>query len=111
MQQFLRIVLLAFMGSLVGCADSNSHPPSTPLRAESAIERRATLSMLHRAWDERPEGISEDHCWYERRLLDRGAFFGRKIRNTETYRDACTFWMSCLREHIERYDDERYTRH
>jgi hypothetical protein len=58
---------------------------------------------------ERPEDPTDDHCWYERRLLDRSAFFGRKIRDTETYREACNFWMDCVREHIERYEDNRYS--
>ncbi len=53
---------------------------------------------------------SDDHSWYERRLLDRSAYFGRKIRNTETYGAACDFWMHCVREHVERYDDEYYNR-
>lgn len=80
------------------------------MRTETVIERRATLSVLRRAWDDRPPEVNDDHCWYERRLLDRSAYFGRKVRNTETYQEACNFWMRCLREHIEAYDDEVYKR-
>ncbi len=101
---------LALLAGLAGCVDSNSRPPSVPLRADSPIERRATLSTLRRAWEERPIEISDDHSWYERRLLDRSAYFGRKIRNTETYRAACDLWMSCVKEHVERYDDGYYRR-
>ena len=67
-----------------------------------------TLSTFRRAWEERPEGASDDHCWYERRLLNRSAYFGRKIVNTETYVEACQFWISCLREHLDTYDDPQY---
>ena len=100
--------MLALTACLTSCADYDSHPVATPLRTGTAIERRATLSILRRAWDERPPESSDDHCWYERRLLDRSAFFGRKIHDTETYREACSFWMGCVREHVDRYDDPRY---
>jgi hypothetical protein len=75
------------------------------------IERRATLSMLRRAWEDRPMEINDDHFWYERRLLDRSAFFGRKVKDSETYHDACNFWMNCVREHVDRYDDALYRKH
>ena len=111
MKKFLQMVPLALLLGMAGCSESESHPPAISLRAENAIERRATLSLLRRAWEDRPLDASDDHCWYERRLLDRSAYFGRKIRNTETYLEACDFWMRCLREHIEHYDDDHYKRH
>lgn len=101
---------LLLLAILAGCSESESRPPSIPVRTETALERRVTLSSLRRAWEERPEGVSDDHCWYERRLLDRSAFFGRKISNTETYLEACQFWNRCLREHLETYDDDHYKR-
>lgn len=108
----MRFLMLALsfgvLAGLAGCSDSDDRPPAIALRADTAIARRATLSMLRRAWAERPHETSNDHLWYERRLLDRAGFFGRKVRDTEIYREACTFWMSCVREHVERYDDERY---
>lgn len=110
MRKYSQVVALVLVLGIAGCDDPNSRPPSVPLRANTPIERRATLSILRRAWEDRPMEISNDHSWYERRLLDRSAYFGRKIRNTETYRDACNFWMSCVREHVERYDDEYYSR-
>lgn len=103
------LVTLSLALGMAGCAQPNTHPPAISLRAGSAIERRATLSLLKRAWEERPQENTDDHCWYERRLLDRSAFFGRKIRDTESYREVCNFWMLCVREHIEKYDDNRYT--
>jgi len=63
---------------------------------------------LQRAWYERVLETSDDQRWYERRLINRASFFGRKIKNTETYQSACSFWMGCVREHIDRYDDEHY---
>jgi len=110
MRKFIQVTTLVLVLIVAGCADSNSRPPSVPLRANTPIERRATLSILRRAWETRPMAISDDHSWYERRLLDRSAYFGRKIRNTESYGEACTFWMRCVREHVERYDDEYYNR-
>lgn len=111
MRKFLQAALLAVLAGLAGCADSDSRPPNIPLRSATSIERRATLSILRRAWDDRPMEISDDHFWYERRLLDRNALFGRKIKDSESYRDACSFWMSCVREHVDRYDDDRYKTH
>ena len=110
MRKLLRAVLLAFVAGLAGCADSDSRPPQISLRAATAIERRATLSILRRAWEDRPMDINNDHFWYERRLLDRSAFFGRKVKDSETYREACSFWMNCVREHVDRYDDDLYKR-
>lgn len=110
MRKSLLIVLLAFSAGLAGCADSDSRPPDIPLRVATTIERRATLSVIRRAWEDRPMEISDDHFWYERRLLDRSACFGRKIKDTELYREACSFWMICVRDHVDRYDDRRYNK-
>jgi len=110
MRKFLHTARLALVVGLAGCADTDSRPPAIQLRTDNVITRRATLSILRRAWDDRPVTVSENHSWYERRLLDRSAYFGRKIRNTETYREACNFWMSCVRDHVERYDDDYYRR-
>lgn len=104
------LCLLVVFSVVTGCSESDSRPPAVPMRTETVIERRATLSILRRAWEDRPEGISDAHCWYERRLLDRSAYFGRKIRDTETYLEATQFWMRCLREHLDAYDDEHYKR-
>lgn len=108
MRKFLLAALLAVLAGLAGCADSDSRPPNIPLRSATSIERRATLSILRRAWDDRPVATTDDHFWYERRLLDRIAFFGRKIKDSESYREACSFWMRCVREHVDRYDDDLY---
>jgi hypothetical protein len=109
MKRRLRIVLaLALLAVLPGCEDDESHPPETPILTANPIERRVTLSVLRRAWEVRPREVSDSHCWYERRLLDRSGYFGRKIRDTETYVEACQFWMRCVREHLESYDDKTY---
>lgn len=110
MRKFLQAALLAVLAGLAGCADSDSRPPPTPLRTSTTIERRATLSILRRVWLERPDEITPANFWYERRLLDRSAYFGRQIKDTETYREACAFWMSCVRDHVDRYDDDLYKR-
>lgn len=110
MRIILRMAVLALIMGLAGCDDADSRPPQIPLRVETAIQRRATLSILRRAWEDRPMDITNDHLWYERRLLDRSAFFGRKVRDTETYREACNFWMSCVRSHVDRYEDTHYRR-
>ncbi len=107
----LRLVFLfslILLGGLAGCSSAESRPPDVPIRTATAIERRATFSILRRAWEDRPQGASDDHCWYERRLLIRSGFFGKKIKDTETYVEACQFWMRCVREHLEVYDDEHY---
>ena len=103
-----KILPLLLLALLAGCSDPESRPPDIKLRYATVIERRATLSLLRRAWNARPEGTTDDHCWYERRLLNRSGFFGRQVRDTETYEEACQFWMRCVREHLEAYDDENY---
>lgn len=108
MRKLLLLAALALMGGLTGCTDARFEPPKVQLRYSTPIERRASLSLLQRAWNERVRETSEEQCWYERRLIDRAAIFGRKIKNTETYQSACSFWMSCVREHIDRYDDDHY---
>lgn len=110
MRKLLPTALLAIVVGLAGCDDTDSRPPNIALRSETSIERRATLSILRRAWADRPETVNDNHFWYERRLLDRSAYFGRKIKDSETYREACSFWMCCVREHVERYDDDLYKR-
>lgn len=110
MRKRLTTALLAIAVGLAGCDDSDYRPPKFELRCETSIERRATLSILRRAWADRPDTVNNNHFWYERRLLDRSAFFGRKIKDSETYREACSFWMSCVREHVDRYDDDLYKR-
>lgn len=104
----LFLTTLFLLVGLTGCSDDDSRPPDVPLRTATSIERRATLSILRRAWEDRPTGVSDDHCWYERRLLNRSANFGKRIRDTETYVEACQFWMTCVREHLDLYDDEGY---
>ena len=105
----LQKLLLGFTVILLtGCAESESRPPEVKLKTATAIERRATLSILRRTWEDRPTEPNDDHCWYERRLLLRSGFFGRKIRDTETYEEACRFWMNCVRRHLDAYDDETY---
>ena len=108
MPRFLFLSALILLAGLAGCSSAESHPPEVPLRTETAIERRATFSILRRAWEDRPQGASDDHCWYERRLLNRSGVFGKRIKDTETYVEACQFWMRCVREHLEVYDDENY---
>jgi hypothetical protein len=103
-----RCLLVALLAQLAGCAASDSRPPSVNIRTSTEIERRATLSILRRAWEDRPPGISDDHCWYERRLLNRSAYFGRQVQHTETYVAACQFWSSSLREHLDAYDDDYF---
>lgn len=105
---FRRGLLITLLALLAGCAESESRPPSVKILTSTEIERRATLSILRRAWEDRPSGISDDHCWYERRLLNRCAYFGRQIKHAETYVAACQFWSSSLREHLDAYDDEYF---
>lgn len=100
--------VLALLAAMTGCTDHESRPATVPIRTATVVERRATFSILRRTWEDRPRTVNDDHLWYERRLLDRAAYFGRRIRNTETYSAVCDFWMACLREHIDTYDDPRY---
>ncbi len=104
----LRICALLGLLLLGGCGEERYGIPSLKLRYDTPVERRASLSILRRAWADRPRDISPEANLYERGLLNRAAFFGRKINGTETYRAACDFWMGCVREHIARYEDEAH---
>lgn len=108
MRIILQLAALALVASLAGCADPRFEPPEFKLRYATPDERRETLANFQRAWAERPMEISVKQSWYERRLLARAAIFGRRIKNTETYKSACTFWARSQREHIDRYDDDPY---
>ncbi|MFI5335552.1 MAG: hypothetical protein ACHQ5A_02125 [Opitutales bacterium] len=103
--RLLRPLLLLALLILSGCAESQSSPPPISLRYRTAIERRATLSLLKRAWEDRPDSITEEHKWYERRLLNRIGFFGKKVNGTESFRPVSQFWLECLGAHQNRYDD------
>jgi hypothetical protein len=90
---------------LAGCDDGAATLQNVPLRTATAIERRATLSMLRRAWETRESKQGEEQRWQERRIINRLGAFGKKIVKTETYRPACQFWLECVRSHEERYGD------
>jgi hypothetical protein len=100
------IGLVALCVLFTGCGEEDRRAPAMKLRHATAIERRASLSILRRAWAERPQKISDSANVYERSLLNRTAWFGRKIKDTETHRVACDFWMACVRDHIARYDED-----
>lgn len=109
MTRLVRLVcLIVACAYLSGCSDERYGIPNLKLRYESAIERRASLSALRRAWQDRPDSVSAEANLYERGLLNRAAFFGRKVKGTETYRAACDFWMACVREHIARYEEDAH---
>lgn len=97
----LTVILLA----LTGCESDESRPPAIELRTKTAIERQATLSILRRAWRERPTETSDAHAWYERRLLNRIGAFGKRVKGTETFRPAGQLWLDCLHDHRLRYED------
>jgi hypothetical protein len=102
----LTTLLLLTLGlALGGCAGSESAGATVALRYKTSIERRATLSLLRQAWDDRPMRIDDENKWIERRLLNRIGVFGKKINGTETFRPASQFWLECLHEHQSRYDD------
>ena len=98
--------LLIVCACLSGCADDSYRLPDLKLRFGTAIERRASLSVLRRTWAERPQKVSPGANLYERSLLNRAAHFGRKVKGTESYQPACDFWMACVRDHIARYDED-----
>ena len=102
------LCLLVACIALGGCADQRYGIPTVQLRYGTAIERRATLSTLRRAWAERPRDICPEGNLYERGLLNRAGFFGRKVKGTETYRAACDFWMDCVRAHITSYEEDAH---
>jgi len=108
MRKILRVALLALMATLAACGDPRFDSPDFKVRYATADERRDTLANFERAWSKRPIETSVQQSWYERRLIARAAFFGRKIKWTETYKSACSFWADCQREHIDRYDDDPY---
>lgn len=102
------LCLVVLCAVLTGCGDERYRMPAIKLRYDTPIERRASLSTLRRVWNERPKEISPDGNHYERAVLNRAALLGRKINGTETYRAACDFWMSCVREHILRYEEDAH---
>lgn len=94
-----------------GCAEERYGVSTIQLRYATPIERRASLSILRRAWRERPSEVSPEGNLYERSLLNRASFFGRKVNGTETYEAACDFWMACVRDHIARYEEDAHRFH
>lgn len=104
-RRLLPFLLLSLSLALGGCAEADSAGTAVALRYRTAIERRATLSLLRQAWDDRPLSRTDEHKWIERRLLNRIGVFGKKINGTETFRPASQFWLECLHEHQTRYDD------
>jgi hypothetical protein len=99
------VVACAFIS---GCGDDRYGIAQLRLRHATVIERRASLSALRRAWAARPDTASAEGNLYERSVLNRAAYFGRQVKDTETYRAACDFWMACVREHIARYEDDAH---
>jgi hypothetical protein len=97
------LLLLLGLLALSGCEGDPASMPSVPLRTATAIERRATLSMLRRAWEERADAHGDEQRWQERRIINRLGAFGKKVVQTETYRPACRLWLECVRSHEERY--------
>lgn len=108
MRKFLQLAALALMATCAGCTDARFQSPEFKIRYATADERRETLANFRYAWAVRPMEYSVKQSWYERRLIARAAVFGRRIKRTETYKEACSFWASCQREHIDRYDDDPY---
>ena len=107
MPRLLRaLCVLVVCACLSGCADDSYRLPSLKLRYGTEIERRASLSVLRRIWTDRPAAISQPANLYERAILNRAALFGRKVKGTESYRAACDFWMTCVRDHIARYEED-----
>ncbi len=106
--RFLRLCLPVLCLVLSACADARYGIASVKLRFDSPIERRASLSALKHAWEDRPDEICPEGNLYERSLLNRAAYFGRKVKGTETYQPACDFWMRCVREHIARYEEDAH---
>lgn len=108
MPRLCRVVLLALLCvALNACADGSYRMRHLKLRFATADERRASLAVLERAWEERPARRTEEGCLYERALLNRAAHFGRQVRGTESYRAACDLWKHCAHEHIARYGRDR----
>lgn len=105
---FATLLALSCLLPLTSCSEARYRLPTLQLRYETVVERRASLSLLRHAWEDRPQEISPEGNHYERGLLNRAAFFGRKIAGTETHRAACDFWMECVREHIERYEEDAH---
>lgn len=100
--------LIVACACLSGCGDERYSVGSINLRYETPIQRHASLSALRRAWSTRPESTGPEGNLYERGVLNRAAFFGRKVKGTETYQAACDFWMACVREHIARYEEDAH---
>ena len=103
--RIIALLLLLTVPLLSGCTETETPLPAITLRYRTAIERRATLSILKQSWEDRPMEINNANKWYEHRLLNRIGFYGRKVVGTETFRPASQFWLDCLHEHQTRYDE------
>jgi len=103
-----RVALVFVLLLASGCGEERYGMPDIKLLYKTSGQRRTTLFILRRHWEDRPRAISPEANLYERALLNRAAHFGRKINGTETYRAACDFWMSCVKEHISRYEDDAH---
>lgn len=94
-----------------GCAESKPRASITNIRTSTSMERITTLSALQSVWENRPTELSEANFWYERRLIARSAYFGKKVQGTECFDQACSFWSGCVHAHISRYGTDIYKAH
>lgn len=80
--------------------------PTVSVRTET--DRRASLSALERAWNQRPLERTLRHARDEKDFINHTAFFVQQIYRRETGPSAIAFYRRTVSDFMNRYGSEDY---
>ena len=111
-RKYLCVLLLLWTALLGGCdwftPESSLDLTFSSLGRATEWDRRRSLFMIRQAWAYRPEGTDTTELTAERRFINRYGSFARKLKSTESARDAAQLWGQITSEHVRRFPDAGY---